>query len=226
MLCTTTRTPTCSCIDVVVQSIEFLHTYLRRHRPLGNHTNRHDFKSRQDTWCRLKTDCNEQVVGYSESRAEQKNLRCPGAACQLSTRHRANCRILRSVNISNVIEVQKLHRLSVIRSGDEPVLVQDKVACCVEGQYDGLRAGRAIEANNGAVSVVELGVGSVYSDAVEDDARILELEDECGEWARALGDGGSLRDCSGFGWSLDGRGGVGSAYTRTGARIADCSRAR
>lgn len=198
-------------VAVVVQSNEFLHIYLGRHRELGNHTDGHDFKRRQDTWCRLKTDRNKQVVGDGISRTEQEDFRCPGAARQLSTRHRANRRILRGVNISDVAKVQKLHRLSVIRSADEPVLVDDQIARCVEGQNHGLRAGRAVEADDGAVSVVELGVGSVYGDAVQDDAGILELEDERGEWARALGDGGSLRDGRGCGGSLDGRGGVGGA---------------
>lgn len=214
------------CVSDVAQSIDFLHVNLRRHRALGNHTDRHDFQSRQDTWRRLQTDRNEQVVGDSIARTEQEGLRCPGAARQLSTRHRANRRILRGVNIGNVAEVQKLHRLSVIRSPDEPVLIDDQVARRVEGQNDGLRVGRAVEADDGAVSVVELGVGAVDGDAVQDDAGVLELEDEGGQWVRALGDGGSLRDGGGRGGSLDGRGGVGGAYAGTGAGVADCSRTR
>lgn len=135
--------------------------FLHRHRALGNDTNRNDFESRRHTWCRLKTDPNKQIIGNSKPRTEHQNLRCPGAACQLSARHGANCRVFRSVSISNVIEVQKLHRLSIVCSGDEPVLVHDQVTRRVEGQNDGLGAGGAVEADYGAVSVVILGVGSV-----------------------------------------------------------------
>lgn len=119
--------------------------YRRRHRPLRNHTNGNDFESRRDTWCRLKTDSNEYVVGSTFPRTKHQNLWCSGAACQLATRDGANCRILRSVSISNVVEMQKLHRLSVIRGSDEPVLVHDQITRRVEGQDDSLGAGGAVE---------------------------------------------------------------------------------
>ena len=80
-------------------------------------------------------------------------------------------------------------------------------------------AGGAVEAEDGTVSVVELGVGAVEGDAVEDDAGVFELEDKGGEGAGALGDGGGLGDCGG--WSLGGGGGVGGADAGTGAGIAD-----
>ena len=134
---------------------------MSRNRPLWDHANRNDLESGRDTRRRLQTDSNEYVVGNSESRTQHQDLRCPGAACQLSTRHGTICRIRRSVSIGNIFEVQKLHRLSVIRICDEPILVHDQVTGCVEGQNDGLGAGRTIEADDGAVSVIEFGVGSV-----------------------------------------------------------------
>ncbi len=159
---------------------------------LWNHTDRDDFESRLDTRRRLETDRNEDIVSRTKSRTKQEDLRCPGAACQLSTRHGADCRIRRGIRIGSVGEVQELHRLSVIRIANEPVLVHDQVARCVEGQNDGLGAGRAVEADDRAVAVVELGVGSVEVDAVEDDAGVLELEDKGRERVGALGDGGCL----------------------------------
>ena len=125
------------------QIIELLH--LRRHRPLGDHTNRNDLEGRRDTWCRLKTDSNKYVIGSTKSRTKHQDLRRPGAACQLSTRHGANCWIFRSVSISNVVEVQKLHRLSVVRGGNKPVRIHDQITRCVEGQDDGLGTRRTIE---------------------------------------------------------------------------------
>ena len=144
-------------LDILLHfTFNYSTVFLHRHRALGN-----DFESRRHTWCRLKADPNQQIIGNSKPRTEHQNLRCPGAACQLSARHGANCRVLRSVSISNIIEVQKLHRLSIVCSGDEPVLVHDQVTRRVEGQNDGLGAGGAVEADYGAVSVVILGVGSV-----------------------------------------------------------------
>ena len=70
----------------------------------------------------------------------------------------------------------------------------------------------------------EFGVGSIHSDAVQDYAGILELEDECGEWTCASGDGGGLRDCGCGGWRLDRGGGVGGADTRTCAGVAGFTR--
>ena len=88
--------------------------------------------------------------------------------------------------------MQQLHRLSVVRIPDQSVLVHEQVAGRVEGQDDGLGAGGAVEADEGAVAVVELGVGSVEGDAVEDDVGVFELEDEGGEGACAFGYGGGF----------------------------------
>ena len=103
-------------------------------------------------------------------------------------------------------------------------MVHDEIASCIEGQDYGLGAGRAVEADYGAVTIVKLAVGSVEIDAVEDDAGVLKLEDKSGEGAGAFGDGGGLGDCGGCGWGLDGGGGVGGAYARAGAGVADCTR--
>ena len=119
--------------------------------------------------------------------------------------------------------MQQLHRLSVVGIPDESVLVHDQVARCVEGQNDGLGAGGAVEADEGTVSVVELGVGSVERNAVEDDAGVFELQDKGGEGACALGDCCGFRDRSRGGWSGGGGGGVGGADAGTGAGITDCT---
>lgn len=117
--------------------------------------------------------------------------------------------------------MQKFHRLSVIRIGNESVLVHDQVARRIEGENDGLGAGSTVEAEYGPVAVVELAVRSVEMDAVQDDARVFELEDKCGEGACALGDSGGLGECGGGGWSLGGGGGVGGADAGACAGIAD-----
>ena len=117
--------------------------------------------------------------------------------------------------------MQELHRLPVVRNGDQSVLIHDQVPLRVEREDDGLGARGAVEADQGAVAVVELGVGAVYRFAVQDDARVFELEDECGEGVCACGDGGGLREGGGgCGWGFDGGGGVRDADAGAGAGVA------
>ena len=141
------------------ENIDCLSTF--RSRPLWDHTNRNDLESRRDTRRRLQTDSNEHVIRNRKPRTQHQNLRCPSTARQLSTRHRTNRRIRRGFSIRHIFKVQQLHGLSVIRIRDQPILIHDQVASCVEGQNNGLGARGAIEADEGAVSVVELGVGAV-----------------------------------------------------------------
>ena len=190
-----------------------------------NHAKRNDFESRRDAGRGLQTDGDEDIIRDRFAGTKHQDLRCPRAAFQLPPRHGANGRISRSVHVRGQAEVQDLHRLSVIRIGDEAVfLVHDEVARGVEGQDDGVGAGGAVESEDGPVAVVELAVGAVEVDAVEDDARVLELEDEGGEGAGALGDGDGGGDGGRGRWGFGRRGGVGGADAGAGARVADRAR--
>lgn len=152
--------PLCTCIAIVhLKRGSLLSTPAPT--PLRNDTHGNDFESRRHTRCRLKTDSNKDIIGNGESRTKHQDLRGSRTAFQLSPRHRAHGRILRSGRVGDVVKVQELHRLSVIRSGDEPVLIHDQVPRGVEGQDDGLGAGGPVEADYRTVSVVELGIGSV-----------------------------------------------------------------
>ena len=118
--------------------------------------------------------------------------------------------------------MQELHRLPVVRDGDQPVLIHDQVPLRVEREDDGLGARGAVEADQGPVAVVELAVGAVEPFAVQDDARVLELEDEGRERVRAFGHGARFRDGGrGCGWGHGGGGAVRGADAGAGARVAD-----
>ena len=214
-------------VDVLLLSITpGYNISIRRHSTnhyLGNDADRNHLQSRLHTRRRLKAHPNEQIIRDRLSRAKHQDLRRSGAARQLAPGHGAHGRILRRVRIRHVIEVQQLHGLSVIRGGDEAVLIHDQVLRCVEGEDDGLGARGAVEADDGTVAVVVLGVGSVQGDAVQDDARVFKLEDEGWEGACALGDGGGSGDSGGGGWGFGGGGGVGGADAGAGARVAGCT---
>lgn len=117
--------------------------------------------------------------------------------------------------------MQEFHRLSVVRVSNESVLVHDQVAGRIEGQDNGLGARSAVEAEYGAITVIELAVRTIEVDAVQDDTGIFELEDECREWTCARGDSGSLQDRCGGGWSLGCDGSVCNADAGARTRVAD-----
>ena len=116
--------------------------------------------------------------------------------------------------------MQQLHRLPVVRRGDQAVLGHEQVPPRGEGEDEGLGARGVVEADEGAVAVVELGVGTVDRFAVEDDVRVFELEDEGREGVCAFGDGGGGGDDCGCGGDVGGGGGVGGADAGAGAGVA------
>ena len=191
-------------------------------RQLRHDANRHDLQRRRHARWRLKAHPDEQVIRDRLPGTEHQDLRRPRAARQLPARNGTDGRVLRRVRVRHVVEVQELHRLPVIRHGDQPVLGHDEVPLRVEREDDGLGARGAVEADQGTVAVVELGVGAVQGFAVQDDARVLELEDECREGVCALGDGGGWGEGGcGFSWGYGGGGDVRRADTGAGARVAD-----
>ena len=189
---------------------------------LRNNANRHNLQRRRHTRRRLKAHPNEQIIRNRFPRTEHQNLRRPRTARQPARLNRTRSRILRGIRVRHVVEMQQLHRLPVIRHRDQPVLSHDQVPLRVEREDDGLGARGAVEADEGTVAVVELGVGAVERFAVEDDARVFELEDEGREGVCAFGDGGGGGDGDGCGcgWGVGGGGGVGGADAGAGARVA------
>ena len=189
--------------------------------PLRNDANGHDLQRRRHTRWRLKAHPDEQIIRNRLPRTEHQDLRRPRAARQLPARNGTDGRILRRVRVRHVVEVQELHRLPVIRNGDQPVLVHDQIPLRVEREDDGLGARGAIEADQRTVAVVELCVGAVQGFAFQDDARVLELEDERGEGVCALGDGGGWGDDGcGCGWGCSRGGGVRRADAGASAGVA------
>ena len=130
-------------------------------RQLRNDANGNNFQRRRHTRWRLKAHPDEQVIRNRFPGTEHQDLRRPRAARQLSARNGTDGRILRRVRVRHVVEVQQLHRLPVVRNGDQAVLIHDQIPLCVEREDDGLRARGAVEADQGTVAVVELGVGAV-----------------------------------------------------------------
>ena len=189
--------------------------------PLRDDANGNDLQRRRDTRWRLKAHPDEQVIRNRFPGTEHQDLRRASAARQLPARNGTDGRILRRVGVRHVVEVQQLHRLPVVRNGDQAVLIHDQVPLCVEREDDGLGARGAVETDQGTVAVVELGVGAVEGFAVYDDARVLELEDECWQWVCAFGDGGGFGEGgSCCGWGFGGGGGVCGADAGAGAGVA------
>ena len=96
------------------------------------------------------------------------------------------------------IEVQELEALSHIDISDELLvwvvvevfLVHDEVVLGVQREVSGFEFGIAVEADEGTVAGVDVGIGTIEFDAMEGDVRICELEEECRLWAPTFCDGG------------------------------------
>ena len=94
--------------------------------------------------------------------------------------------------------MQELEALSRIGVSDEFLvgvvveffLVHDEVVLGVQREVSGFGLRIAVEADEGAVAGVDVGVGAVELDAMEGDVGVCELEEECRLWAPTFCDGG------------------------------------
>ena len=94
--------------------------------------------------------------------------------------------------------MQKLEALSCISVSDEFLvgvmieffLVYDEVVLGVQRKVSGFGFGVAVEADEGAVAGVDVGVGTVDFSAMEGDVGVCELEEECRLRAPTFCDGG------------------------------------
>ena len=149
-----------------LRSLHQLHNSYNIHRTsktrqLRNDANRHNLQRRRHARWRLEAHPDEQVIRDRFPGTEHQDLRRASAARQLPARNGTHGRILRRVRVRHVVEVQELHRLPVVRNGDQSVLIHDQVPLRVEREDDGLGARGAVEADQGTVAVVELGIGAV-----------------------------------------------------------------
>ena len=110
--------------------------------------------------------------------------------------------------------------LSNIRVADDTNLIHDQVAPCVEGEDDGLGLRGAVESDQGAVSAVKLAECAIDMDPVDDNARIFNLQDECGQGVCALGDGGGTGNCGCGSGSGNSGGGWNDANARASTRVS------
>ena len=90
--------------------------------------------------------------------------------------------------------MNELERLSRILISHIRNIPEKQIAEFVYLEHGGIAARGAVEAEDDAIAVVSLAVGSIERDAVQNDAAVLELEDECGTRAEIDGHGRRARD--------------------------------
>ena len=94
--------------------------------------------------------------------------------------------------------MQELEALSRIGVSDEFLvgvvveffLVHDEVVLGVQREVSGFRFRVDVEADEGAVTSVDVGVGTVDFNPMESDVRVCKLEEECRLWAPTFCDDG------------------------------------
>ena len=113
-------------------------------------------------------------------------------------------------------ELERLSRILIPHIRNIP---EKQIAEFVDLEHGGIAARGAVEPEDDAVAVVGLAVGSIKRDAVQDDAAVLELEDERGTRAEIDGHGCRARDRLRHRRRGDGRSCRGDADAATGRGV-------